>query len=538
MHKNILLRIAVLMSVIFISSSVFFYYSLDNYYHKEKLKKIDQLLVYNLAIQHYVTNYQRPAIMDVLSDNNASEGYFNPLITSSTFIAQQINKVYEYIAHAYAFPEHEHDMDHHPWDLDRKFIDHDLLGPDLLKAQQRQQDIFTKHAFEAPHHEHMIFKQITDNPTNPVNLADAYEMRILEMFREQNLTEYTEDIVKNGVPYTFHALTTPRNKKSCLQCHGDPADAPADFIRIYGDESGMGESVGHLRSITAVYTPLHLEDEGSIFFFLLIETLMFFVFLGIFYIIYHYTKKLKQKDELIAKQSQFAAMGEMIGMIAHQWRQPITGIGMAADNMKLDIELQTVDEKLWGENLNMITNQVQYLSKTIDDFRNFFRPNQSPVETHINQLINDALQIIAKSLENNNIFIDYHFATVPPIKTFKNELLQVVLNLLKNSVDAYNENKIEERPIMIAVKDLPNAIELTFSDRAGGINAEIMAKIFDPYFSTKDEKTGTGLGLYMSKLIVEDHLQGTITVDSEDESTTFVITLPKKFTQVGASNGN
>jgi signal transduction histidine kinase len=537
MPKSILTRIAIIMAVMFIGSSAIFYNLLERYYHEENIKKIDQLLIYNLAIQHYISKYQRPALEELMYEHNVSGDYFNPFLLSSTFIAQQINKSYEYISHAYHFPKHEHDPDHSPWDLPETLIHHDNLAKELLKAQSQQDTLFLHHVAEKPEHEHMIFKQLSDNPTNPNNRADAYEQEILTMFREQNLSHYVEDVEKDGVPYTFYALAPARNKAECMHCHSTPEIAPRDIIDIYG-ENGFGEKVGDLRSLTAVYTPIHRDHDESTKFFLLIEGLMLIVFSIIFYIIYHYTKKIKQKDELIAKQSQFAAMGEMIGMIAHQWRQPITGIGMAADNMKLDIELQTVDEKVWGDNLNMITNQIHYLSKTIDDFRNFFRPNQQPVETHINQLVNDALQIIAKSLENNNISIDYHFATVPPVKTFKNELLQVVLNLLKNSIDAYNENAIEERPIMIAVRDLPESVELTFSDRAGGIDTKIMEKIFDPYFSTKDEKTGTGLGLYMSKLIVEDHLQGTISVDSEKESTTFVITLPKEFTHIGASNGN
>lgn len=155
-----------------------------------------------------------------------------------------------------------------------------------------------------------------------------------------------------------------------MQCHGDPSKAPKDMIKIYGDKNGFNEKLGEIRAIDAIYSPIDSDNE-MIKFFILIEAMMLVVFFGIYFTVKYFVLQLSDKDKFIAKQSKFAAMGEMISMIAHQWRQPLTGMSMTTNNMLLDIELQDIDEKRFQDNLETINKQIAYLSETIDDFKNF-----------------------------------------------------------------------------------------------------------------------------------------------------------------------
>ncbi len=236
---------------------------------------------------------------------------------------------------------------------------------------------------------------------------------------------------------------------------------------------------------------------------------------------------LNDQEELMIAQSRHAAMGEMISMIAHQWRQPITIIAMSANNMLVDVELGNISEKTLRDEANSIVEQAQYLSKTIDDFRNFFRPNKEKEKVRIQDVLTEAIAIIGKSLENDKITLTIKENETGQIRTYSRELLQVFLNLLKNSKEALVEHTKEERHIDIDIDSDENTITTTICDNGGGIPEKTIEKIFDPYFSTKNEKTGTGLGLYMSKTIIEKHLHGEISVTSKGQTTCFTITIPK-----------
>jgi two-component system CheB/CheR fusion protein len=226
-------------------------------------------------------------------------------------------------------------------------------------------------------------------------------------------------------------------------------------------------------------------------------------------------------------------MGDMIAMIAHQWRQPITVIAMAVNNIRLDIELE---EEITTESLlkmtNAITEQTQHLSKTIDDFRNFFKPNKERQYVTLCKVLGDTLGIIGKSLENNDIRLEFSQTCRREIFTFPNELLQVFLNLIGNAKDSLIRSKTADPLISIVViEEGENEVRTTICDNGGGIPEAILDKIGQPYFTTKDEG-GTGLGLYMSKTIVEKHLQGKLTWENvqtdKGAGACFIVTLPIK----------
>lgn len=235
----------------------------------------------------------------------------------------------------------------------------------------------------------------------------------------------------------------------------------------------------------------------------------------------------RAKDEIMIAQSRMAIMGEMIGMIAHQWRQPITVIGMVTNNAILDIQLGDVNTDRMLDDLALIDKQVHFLSQTIDDFRNFFRPNKLPQHFSFNDIKNEILTIMGKSFENHNIEMIFSGEMNISVQTYKNELLQVFLNIFSNSRDAFAEHNIEEATIVCSCEDRDEKILFLIKDNAGGIPHTIITRIFEPYFSTKGEKNGTGLGLYMSSIIVEKHLRGNIRVCSYDGVTTFAIQIPK-----------
>ena len=237
-------------------------------------------------------------------------------------------------------------------------------------------------------------------------------------------------------------------------------------------------------------------------------------------------KALEGKEEIMISQSRHAAMGEMISMIAHQWRQPISVISMDANNILADIELETLENKTLSEDAQNILKQTQELSKTIDDFRDFFKPSKLTEEMWPQDILKEALGVIGKSLENNNIEIVTEFQINKQINTYSRELMQVIINLLKNAKEVLSENKVENKKIYIKIVDKENKVCIKVCDNGGGVKEEIQNQIFNPYFTTKKSSSGTGLGLYMSKTIIEKHLNGTLIVKNEDAGACFEITVP------------
>ncbi|QOY53460.1 HAMP domain-containing histidine kinase [Candidatus Sulfurimonas baltica] len=232
-------------------------------------------------------------------------------------------------------------------------------------------------------------------------------------------------------------------------------------------------------------------------------------------------EKLEQERKFI-EQTRMAQMGEMISMIAHQWRQPLSSISATSMNMMIKIQLgeynlETKEGRDECENsfvgqLEKIEIYTQNLTTTINDFRNFYKPNKLPVLTSLKSVVEKSLKIIEGSLHNDNINIIYDYNFNEKIELYDSELMQVVLNIFKNAQDNFKEKGIEKPLIKITTKER----SLIICDNGGGIPEEIMKNIFDPYFSTKDEKNGTGLGLYMSKTIVEDHHKGSLHVDNQE----------------------
>jgi len=232
-------------------------------------------------------------------------------------------------------------------------------------------------------------------------------------------------------------------------------------------------------------------------------------------------EKNRIKDKQLLQQTKLAQMGEMISMIAHQWRQPLSAISSVAISVNLKAQMDKLDKQTTIDATNKIAQYTKHLSETIDDFRNFFRQNKEKHYTSYTELINSVLRIVETSIINKDIEIIQELNSTVTFKTYINEVKQVLLNLIKNAEDVLLEREIENPKIFIESYEHT----LIIRDNAGGIPEDIIDKIFDPYFSTKEEKTGTGLGLYMSKTIIEEHCGGKLTVYNDKDGAVFKIVL-------------
>jgi len=233
-----------------------------------------------------------------------------------------------------------------------------------------------------------------------------------------------------------------------------------------------------------------------------------------------------QHNQLLSS-SRSAAMGEMLSMIAHQWRQPLSLITTLLANIKIKKELQTLHSQDIDHSFEKIDTTVAYLSETINDFRDYFKPNKIKSKINISELFNKSIFFLKD--EMNQLNIKFHIQTDEDIEitTYKNELLQCLINIIKNSLDAFENSKKKKKQIIVETQYDNDYIIIIIQDNAGGINNNIIQKVFDPYFSTKS-KNGTGLGLYMCRVILHEHLKGEINLSSKNNGTKVAIKLPKK----------
>jgi len=238
-------------------------------------------------------------------------------------------------------------------------------------------------------------------------------------------------------------------------------------------------------------------------------------------------QELIKKDEILTVQSKQAVMGEMISMIAHQWRQPLNMITLQISNLQIKQMMgERVEDSLLKKTLDEVTSTIIYLSETVDDFKTYFHPNKELNSIDVNELIEKAIGFINPRIKSNKIEIEFNKSQTIELEIYTNEMIQVLLNIMSNAIDAYELQENGHKKIKISVEDRRNKIIISIKDNAGGIKKENIKKLFEPYFSTKG-KNGTGLGLYMSQMIVEKQLNGKLTLKSSKEETTFMISIPK-----------
>ena len=294
---------------------------------------------------------------------------------------------------------------------------------------------------------------------------------------------------------------------------------------------------------------LALAHEKNITELLLASFLSTIIFLGIsFYISYLIEKKLnaykadikgyidenQKQYELLAQKTKLVAMGQMLENIAHQWRQPLSLITISASGIKIKKELDLLEDDFLLSSLNTIENSAYHLSETIEDFRDFFKPDREKSLFSMNSALDKTFKLLQIQLDNKQIKVIRNVDDLS-ITGFEREFLQVLLNIFKNAMDAL-ESIPNEKYIFVDIYKEDTSLIIKIKDNAGGIKEDIIKRVFEPYFTTKHQSQGTGIGLYMSEEIITKHMDGVLEVENtsyefEGENfigALFIITMPLK----------
>jgi len=233
--------------------------------------------------------------------------------------------------------------------------------------------------------------------------------------------------------------------------------------------------------------------------------------------------ELRHKDQMLIQQGRLAAMGEMINNIAHQWRQPLNNIGLIVQNLQLGYESGDMTAAEMNREVNNAMDVILHMSHTIDDFRNFFRQDREKSAFSVNSTVSRCLEFVAASLGSCHIRVEVSDEEQVMATGYQNEYAQVLLNILNNARDVLMERRIATPRIAVWVSSANGRSLVAISDNGGGIAEDILPRIFDPYFTTKEPGKGTGIGLYMSKVIVEQHMNGRLTARNAAEGAEFRI---------------
>jgi signal transduction histidine kinase len=236
-------------------------------------------------------------------------------------------------------------------------------------------------------------------------------------------------------------------------------------------------------------------------------------------------EQLKEKEEFLFQKSKMADMGEMIGNIAHQWRQPLAINNTIISILKEKSQREILANSELMTKLKEMENNIQYMSKTIDDFMRFYHPEKKKTKFSVSDVVEHSLTIMRPTLQKVGIVLNFESCDNSYINGYMNEYTQVVVSILTNAKDVLIHRKIEDASIDMLLSKENDHVILTISDNAGGIDKEHIHKIFDPYFTTKHKSMGTGLGLYISKMIIEKNMGGTVSVQNTQKGAAFSITM-------------
>lgn len=426
-----------------------------NFYRELALKDARQEAFFVLdtmnAIRDYISLVQRPLIEELKAKKMLVDDFFDPRLLSSSFITREIYNIQK----------------------EKKNINYD-------------------------------YKLVAMDPLNPDHEGNAFENEILENFKEGKTKEYSSIIQEKGTRYFYVSLPIHNSQESCLQCHATtraPKAMIAQYHHIPTFESKVGDVIAMLSLKIPVYSILtyHIKEfvvGGSVMF------IVFVIFILFIYKIYRNEQRLKEKTNmLMISQNRLASMGEMIGNISHQWRQPLAQVGAILINLELHSDKDKLTKEKLAQKIKEANEQLAFMSSTIDDFKNFFVPNTSNKEFSAQEVIHRAQKLLSASLEKYAIHVCIDIQNNFIHCGSANEIIQVLINIMNNAKEAFLAREITERKIEIRAF-LQNGIPvITLQNNAGRIDETIVHKIFDPYFTTKE--SSSGLGLYMSKMIIE-----------------------------------
>lgn len=237
-------------------------------------------------------------------------------------------------------------------------------------------------------------------------------------------------------------------------------------------------------------------------------------------------EKNREKDKMMHQQSRLASMGEMIGNIAHQWRQPLNIIALVMQDLYISDQLGTLTSKKVEGYYEKSNNILQYMSQTIDDFRNFFKQGEEELEFSVKEALDSVYGLVNTNLSYHHIecIVDVKHDSI--IKGGLNEFKQVLINIINNAQEAILSSESKMKQINILITQKGSKALIYIKDDGGGMKQDVIDKVFDPYFTTKNQTQGTGLGLYMSKQIIENTMCGSLTAKNTDTGAEFIITIP------------
>ncbi len=231
----------------------------------------------------------------------------------------------------------------------------------------------------------------------------------------------------------------------------------------------------------------------------------------------------KKKDRAMLHQSRLARMGTMLSMIAHQWRQPLSEVAGILMELETASKFKKADDSMIKESVKESNKLIQFMSYTIDDFRNFFKPDKKKVHFYMEDSCMEAISLITASVKNSNINLQYNIKVNYEIYGYKREFAQVLLNLMSNAKDILNQREINNPKIDLEVDYVDGYAIVTVTDNAKGVPEDLLEQIFEPYFTTKSSTQGTGLGLYMSKMIIEKNMGGELSVENTESGACFKV---------------
>lgn len=402
--------------------------------------------------------------------------------------------------------------------------DKDILADDFFDSRLMSSSYITREVYKIQHAKQNIdydYKLVALNPLNPSHIGTEFENKILNDFKENKYNSYSSIILdENHTPYYYVGLPIKHSQASCADCH-TPDSAPKKLVEQYGNSLNFQSQIGDTIAMISFKIPIenilsyHLKE------FIVSGATIFGVFVLFIFFIYKIQKKEKEQNELLMiHQSRLALMGEMIRNISHQWKQPLAQISSTLINLELYAQRDKLTKEKLYEKIKDTDEQVKFMSNTVEYFKNFFNPNMQKKEFTSKEAIDQSLKLLNEALKTNSIKVNIdikdnftHFGNI-------NDIMQVIINIINNAKEAFVSTNITDRQIHITSVAQDNMRIINIKNNAGSIDPELINKIFEPYFTTKN--TGNGLGLYMCKMIMQKN-KGKIFVQNINNCVIFTI---------------
>lgn len=449
--------------------STIFYLLLDDY-DKAAANNLAEYTVYqDKAIRKYNRNVQKKSIALLKEQGVLKEDFFNIGLMSSSYMSREIHNQY------------------------RKLV----------------KDNHIDDAVE------VVYKSVSNNPLNPLNKANSFELSLIEEMQAKGKGSISKVINIDDKKMMVNG-TLERNRLACLQCHGQPKDAPKELRDTYGTGSGFYEKVGDVRGISLVYTSLDTHEVTKNTFFITVVGSVVLLLVIVYFIMQHYGKELKRKDKLLIKQSQYAALGEMGMTIITQWREPLSKISMRLDNMIMDHEFGGVDAEDHLKRLREAEEYLNVFANSVEKFKTLYDPFQVATLVQPTIIFDDVLTVLNKESILSNVTFNKEFKTKASIEMKGNvffiaslELIKVFLQLSKVSTSA------------------PTIINIIIYEEEG-LKVNVLANIEISDASKHDLNKGHNSALVMTKLLVEEQLNGKFSFICSGNLLDISITLPTK----------